>query len=159
VSTPEELVGQLRALRGPYIGDGIRPAIDAREVADIIARLTADWLAHEGAIARLTAERDAALADDDLSTHKCITCGVAATHPDPTLTTRGAYAEKWNSPQAEAVRALRAERDAARAEVEALCQAVKWLLEPEPSRASRAGARRILDAARKAPATPTGSGS
>ena len=44
---------------------------------------------------------------------------------------------------------LTAERDAALAEVDQLCQAVAWLLEPEPSRASRVGARRILDAARK----------
>lgn len=48
----------------------------------------------------------------DLLTHKIITCGVAATHPDANLTRAGAYAGKWDSPQAEAVRALRAERDA-----------------------------------------------
>lgn len=45
-------------------------------------------------------------------TNQVICCGVAARHPDATLTTRGAYAGKWNSPQAEEVRKLRAERDA-----------------------------------------------
>lgn len=49
--------------------------------------------------------------------HKVITCGVAAHHPDANLTRTGAYAEKWNSPQAEDVRNLRAERDAARQEL------------------------------------------
>jgi hypothetical protein len=44
-------------------------------------------------------------------TNQVICCGVAARHPDATLTTRGAYAGKWNSPQAEEVRKLRAERD------------------------------------------------
>jgi len=42
---------------------------------------------------------------------KVICCGVAASHSDATLTTRGAYAEIWNSPQAEEVRKLRRERD------------------------------------------------
>ena len=50
----------------------------------------------------------------DTLTHQVICCGVAASHPDATLTTRGAYAGKWNSAQAEEVRKLRAERDAAR---------------------------------------------
>jgi hypothetical protein len=49
-----------------------------------------------------------------LLTHKILCCGVAATHPDSTLTTRGAYAEEWASQQADEVRALRADRDALR---------------------------------------------
>ncbi len=49
-----------------------------------------------------------------LLTHKIITCGVAASHPDAGLSRRGAYAGAWDSPQAEEVRALRAERDALR---------------------------------------------
>lgn len=43
----------------------------------------------------------------DLLKHKVITCGVAADHPDAHLTRTGAYASKWNSPQAERVRVLR----------------------------------------------------
>lgn len=54
-----------------------------------------------------------------LETHKVITCGVAAHHPDPTLTrTKKCYAEDWNSPQAEDVRKLRENRDALRKLVE-----------------------------------------
>jgi len=48
--------------------------------------------------------------------HMVITCGVAATHPDPNLTLTGAYKEKWNSQQADSVRALRARAEAAEAE-------------------------------------------
>lgn len=48
----------------------------------------------------------------DTLTHQVICCGVAASHKDATLSTRGAYAGKWNSAQAEQVRKLRAERDA-----------------------------------------------
>ena len=69
-------------------------------------------------LAEVKAERDMLLAVLKLAEHKLITCGVAASNPDPTLTTREkCYAEKWNSPQAEAVRALRADRDDARAEL------------------------------------------
>lgn len=51
-----------------------------------------------------------------LMERKVITCGVAATHPDPALTrTKKCYAETWNSPQADAVRKLRDERDELRA--------------------------------------------
>ena len=46
-----------------------------------------------------------------LLTHKCITCGVAASHPDAGLAHRGAYASVWDSSQAQAVRELRADRD------------------------------------------------
>lgn len=51
--------------------------------------------------------------------HKVITCGVAASHPDAALTLRADYM-KWDSPQAQEVRKLRAERDQLCAEVEAL---------------------------------------
>lgn len=61
---------------------------------------------------RLTAEREAVKAELDLAVKKVITCGVAASHSDANLTRTGAYAGKWDSQQAEAVRALRAERDA-----------------------------------------------
>ena len=56
----------------------------------------------------------------DTLTHQVICCGVAASHPDATLTTRGAYAGKWNSKQAGEVRKLRAEKDAQAAQIEAL---------------------------------------
>lgn len=52
----------------------------------------------------------------DTLTHQVLCCGVAASHPDATLTTRGAYAGKWNSAQAEEVRKLRAECDQMREE-------------------------------------------
>ena len=47
-----------------------------------------------------------------LATHKCITCGVVATHPDEAVWNGGIYAGEWNSPQADDVRKLRRERDA-----------------------------------------------
>lgn len=50
----------------------------------------------------------------NLTTHKLITCGVAASHPDAALSTRGAYAGKWDSQQAQEVRKLRAQCDALR---------------------------------------------
>lgn len=46
-----------------------------------------------------------------LLTHKLVTCGVAANHPNAVLTEFGAYKEKWDSPQVQAVRDLRHERD------------------------------------------------
>ena len=63
-------------------------------------------------IGRLREENTAWRRQCDTLTHQVICCGVAASHPDATLTTRGAYAGQWNSAQAEEVRKLRAERDA-----------------------------------------------
>ncbi len=63
-------------------------------------------------ISELRAQAEAWRKHCDTLTHQVICCGVAASHPDATLTTRGAYAGKWNSAQAEQVRKLRAERDA-----------------------------------------------
>lgn len=63
-------------------------------------------------IQELRAQVEAWRKQCDTLTNQVICCGVAAANPDATLTTRGAYAGKWNSPQAEAVRKLRAERDA-----------------------------------------------
>lgn len=52
---------------------------------------------------------------------KLLTCGVAATHPDPELSSRQKdYGGKWDSPQAEDVRKLRAERDQLRAELDSV---------------------------------------
>jgi hypothetical protein len=56
----------------------------------------------------------------DTLLHQVLCCGVAASHPDATLTTRGAYAGKWNSAQAEEVRKLRIDRDQTREELAAL---------------------------------------
>ena len=56
-------------------------------------------------------ELDALRAELELVTHKLITCGVAATHPDKALSRRGTYGNEWDSPQAERVRQVRAERD------------------------------------------------
>lgn len=78
--------------------------------------IAAELLAKREECEALQRERDDWKASSKLMEHKVITCGVAATNPDAELTRRGAYGEKWNSPQAEAVRVLRAERDAARAE-------------------------------------------
>lgn len=73
---------------------------------------------------QFAAERDAWQAECKLVEHKLLTCGVAATHPDPELSSRQKdYGGKWDSPQAEDVRKLRAERDQLRAELEALRQA------------------------------------
>ena len=85
---------------------------------------------HQAAeIARLRAENEAWREQCDTLTHQVICCGVAASHPDATLTTRGAYAGKWNSAQAEEVRKLRAERDEARAELaqaREVLRSVEW---------------------------------
>ena len=62
-------------------------------------------------IASLEAEVAALRKHLDEATHKVITCGVAASHPDPTLSRRKAYGGKWDSPQAEEVRALREKYD------------------------------------------------
>lgn len=54
----------------------------------------------------------------NLLTHQVITCGVAASHPDATLSGRAKdYGGPWNSKQAEEVRTLRADRDSLRAQL------------------------------------------
>lgn len=91
----------------------------------------------EAELDALKAERDALSAAcaawrklNDTLLHQVLCCGVAASHPDATLTTRGAYAGRWNSKQAEAVRALRADRDSLRAELERIkaLPPVAWLV-------------------------------
>lgn len=72
------------------------------------------------------AARDAFKRDANLNAHKVIACGVAASHPDPNLSRTGAYAEKWDSPQAQAVRALRAERDRLREALEHYADRNNW---------------------------------
>lgn len=96
-----------------------------REIATRAAR--AAFAAQRAALSAAEAERDELRAEYKTVTHKVITCGVAATHPNANLTNTGAYKEKWDSPQAESVRSLRAERDKLAAENAALlaeaCQA------------------------------------
>lgn len=62
---------------------------------------------------RAEADKNPWRVECELREHQLLTCGVAATHPDPNLTRTGAYATKWDSQQAEEVRQLRAERDEA----------------------------------------------
>lgn len=66
-------------------------------------------------VTALRAEVAAYKRECELLTHKVITCGVAARHPDANLSRTGSYGGKWDSPQAQDVRALRdrADSDAA----------------------------------------------
>jgi hypothetical protein len=59
------------------------------------------------ALASAQAREEELRAEVALLTHKLITCGVAADHPNPNLTRTGAYASEWDSQQAERVRGLR----------------------------------------------------
>lgn len=77
-----------------------------------------DWMALLAYARHLEADRDAYAKHAKLVEHKVITCGVAARHPDANLSRTGAYASKWDSPQAQDVRALRDERDALRRQLE-----------------------------------------
>jgi hypothetical protein len=92
---------------------------DMKIIDDALDQLRADLAQPQAAqpeaneeIQELRAQVQAWRKQCDTLTNQVICCGVAAANPDATLTTRGAYAGKWNSPQAEAVRKLRAERDA-----------------------------------------------
>lgn len=93
--------------------------------ASVGAYVSACATSQKKEIDALKAERDELRANEaawrklnDTLLHQVLCCGVAASHTDATLTTRGAYASKWNSKQAEAVRALRADRDSLRSELE-----------------------------------------
>jgi hypothetical protein len=68
-------------------------------------------------IAALRKEQGAYKSELDLRTHQILTCGVAARHPDANLSRTGVYASKWNTQQAEDVRALRDDRDRLQAEL------------------------------------------
>jgi len=81
-------------------------------------------LDYEGLLHQREGELMKARLECKLREHQLITCGVAATHPDPNLTRTGAYADKWDSQPAEEVRQLRAERDNARAALAALKEGV-----------------------------------
>ena len=99
-------------------------------------------------IAELRAEVLAWRKQCDRLTHQVICCGVAASHPDATLTTRGAYAGKWNSGQAEEVRKLRAERDALAALQSPAPQTGRWLpIASAPRGSGENGPRSVNDPA------------
>lgn len=115
----------------------------AREAAEInkavrsrdakIVDLADEVAALREAVEELERERDEARTECALRLHQLITCGVAASHPDPTLSARPRdYGGKWDSAQAQEVRALRADRDAARARlalVEPVVEAATKVLE------------------------------
>lgn len=90
----------------PRVWDHLRVYMPAQPVAGAVATEPSEE------IQELRAQVEAWRKQCGTLTNQVICCGVAARHPDATLTTRGAYAGKWNSPQAELVRKLRAERDA-----------------------------------------------
>jgi hypothetical protein len=101
------------------------PALALADEINESAQATNPILLHKAAaklrtIPDLEAENAKWRKQADTLTHQVICCGVAASHPDPALTTRGAYAGKWNSAQAEQVRQLRADRDKLQAELTAL---------------------------------------
>jgi protein involved in temperature-dependent protein secretion len=80
---------------------------DGKITVDVLNMDAAKNLRDE--VERLREENAAWRKQCDTLTHQVICCGVAASHPDATLTTRGAYA----GAQAEEVRKLRAALKAA----------------------------------------------
>lgn len=79
-----------------------------------------------------------------IETHKVITCGVAASHPDASLSSRMEYAGKWDSPQAQEVRALRDKADAAERRVEELEAALQGVMYWDNGKSEWAEARAAL---------------
>jgi hypothetical protein len=87
----------------------------------VIAGLVTRCDAAEAKLEKAEEERDEWKKESTLLTHKIITCGVAASHPDAALSRRAdSYGGKWDSPQAEKVRELRTRADAAVARVKTL---------------------------------------
>lgn len=80
----------------------------------------------EHCVAEVMVEFDAFKKEHKLLGHKLICCHVAANHPDPMLSRTGVYIEKWDSQSAEAVRKVRDERDALKAEIAALKATHTW---------------------------------
>jgi hypothetical protein len=76
----------------------------------------------DGYVEGLERRVDELVAQNKLLVNKVITCGVVAEHPNKYLASREPYSGKWNSPQADKVRVLRAERDALRSRRCATCQ-------------------------------------
>ncbi len=91
---------------------------NARDAIGVINDLALErqrCAAAESALSEARAEVESLRKALALETHKVITCGVAASHPDAGLSLRGVYGGEWNSPQAEEVRTLRTNHDEARA--------------------------------------------
>lgn len=89
-----------------------KPAVAGQDGYDV------QGLVPEALLIAAESERDALQAERLLMEHKVITCGVAANFPD--MSSAGEYGKKWDSPQAQDVRKLRAKHDALAAGVRAL---------------------------------------
>lgn len=88
-------------------------------------------LAAESALSEARAEVERLKKALALETHKVITCGVAASHPDAGLSLRGVYGGEWNSPQAEEVRTLRTNHDEARAALSEAREVVREVVDTD----------------------------
>lgn len=134
------IVNHNECYRGWELEDAVNHAVKLTEKtlkennASAIAHLQARVEALTGEVERLT-ERNAELEGlakyCDLLTHKLITCGVAASHPDAGLSKRGRYAAKWDSPMAQEVRTLRDKADALGkhlVEVEQFRSLARWVM-------------------------------
>jgi len=96
----------------------------AETTASEVESLRATVVALDAEIARLNKKVR-------LLTLKIITCGVAASHPDPALSTRAKdYGGPWDSQQAEEVRALRRRALRYRARLARLCHAMSTIWIP-----------------------------
>jgi hypothetical protein len=98
--TPEALAEECKRL----VAGAVKQWDVSAEIVRSIDRLRDDLIAAQSRVAELASECQ-------LATHKVITCGVAARHPDAALASTGPYAGEWDSPQAQEVRDLRADRD------------------------------------------------
>jgi len=139
---------KLRAAAQRVIDDSGDSWYDADQMGDPIAlglpEVDAQYIeaASPAAVAGLLDHIEALAAEVERLRHQVITCGVAARHPDADLTRTGSYAGKWNSQQAEDVRALRADRDRLRA-------ALGGLLDALPSATTHPAIKRAKDALRE----------
>lgn len=103
-----------RAERAEAEADALRGERDTKQA--IIQAIADDFDTEPQHIGKAIRALRAAL---KLATHKVLTCGVAADHPDAGLSSTGVYGGEWDSPQAQRVRKLRANYEALRARLEA----------------------------------------
>lgn len=124
------------ALIAAYLGEKQPDNLCCVRIANVALKMRAERDSLRAQVERLESVPDviARLRSElKLMERKVITCGVAATNPDAGLTLRDGYMQ-WTSPQADAVRALRAERDSLRADLsealrllrEANAPAIRW---------------------------------